>query len=119
MTGICHGCAEVLAKLDKIQAALDRIEADRASRPTLSRADMALLQKLLPAIAAVVGSELFFAGEVARSNAPGVQLARGALTAKQVGRLLRRATGCPIAGFTVERVGEEGNAVLWRIVATS
>src|SRR4029453_7761427 len=49
-----------------------------------------------------------------------VRLVLDALTlnAHQVGRLLRRATGRPIAGLLVERGGTESQRAQWRVVAT-
>ena len=115
-----HTLAELALRLDEI---LDEIRALRYAvehptpRSTLSREDRALLTRLLPAIGGAVGSELFNSAEICGEyDAAALRLVCAGLSARQVGRLLRRAAGTPIAGYLVERVGLEAGAVLWRVV---
>jgi hypothetical protein len=86
-------------------------------RPSpLTRRDRARLERLLPAVAGVKGSEKFTVDDVI--TLPAVRVVVGRLTARHVGRLLRRAVGVAIDGLTVERTDEkELNRVLWRVVA--
>lgn len=83
----------------------------------LSRADRDRLERLLPVWAATFGSAPTLAREVRQHDAAGLRLVLGTLSAKQLGRLLRRADRQPIAGVAVERCGVESGAVLWRVVA--
>jgi hypothetical protein len=82
----------------------------------LSRADRALLGRLLPVLGGVFGSELFNSADLCEHQAAALTLVLHGLNAKQVGRLLRRAVGTPIGGYLVERVGVEAGAVLWHVV---
>lgn len=86
-------------------------------RPSsLSRADRAVLARLLPAISrGAFGSELFLTADVFASDNAALRVARRGLNARQLGRLLRRAVGTPIDGLVVERVASEAGAVVWRI----
>jgi hypothetical protein len=93
--------------ITEVQALRREVQRDRAPRPALSRADQALVHVLLPAIAGAVGSDWFVVHEVIALAA--VQL---------VGRLLRRASGRPVAGLLVERGGTESQRAQWRVVAT-
>jgi len=93
-----------------------RDRAELTPRPALSRADQALVQILLPAIAGAVGSDWFVVHEVIALAA--VQLVLQGRNAHQVGRLLRRASGRPVAGLLVERGGTESQRTQWRVVAT-
>jgi hypothetical protein len=84
--------------------------------PTVSRDDRARLETLLPAMGGVFGSELVNSAEICESDAAALRLVCAGLSARALGRLLRRAAGTPIAGYMVERVGLEAGAVLWRVV---
>ena len=66
--------------------------------------------------AGAVGSKEMFSFEILESRAPGLQLVTAGLTARTLGRLLRRATGVPIANYVVQRDGIESRAILWRVV---
>lgn len=110
--------AAILAALARIEARLDRLEHGIvAGRPRLSRADLDVLRRLLPAIAAAIGSEPFLASELEEHAGP--RIASAGLSARQIGRLLKRATGIAVDGFQVERLAVEAGAVVWRVVATS
>jgi hypothetical protein len=105
------------AQLREINAKLDRLLArDRPAAP-LSRDDRALLRRLLPAVAGVLGSEPFHAAELCEHDAPALRLVCAGLTARRLGRLLRRGADTPIAGYVVKRDGVEAGAVLWQIFA--
>ena len=41
------------------------------------------------------------------------------LTARRLGKLLRKAAGAELDGFRVERIGEECGAAIWQIVGVS
>jgi hypothetical protein len=86
----------------------------RAEEYSLSRADLALLGRLLPAIGGALGSEPFLARDLFASAA--VRLVLSGLNTRQIGRLLRRAEGHTIDGYLIERVTVELGAILWRVV---
>jgi hypothetical protein len=69
-------------------------------------------------VAATLGSELFTSSELVEHQAPALRVVCVSLSAKAIGRLLRRAArdGTPICGYLVERQGVEAGAVLWRIL---
>lgn len=105
----------VLAELRAIRQLLERQQ-----RPSsLTRADRTALARLLPAVGGVFGSDLFMVRELFESTAAAVRLVLEGCNPKQVGRLLRRAEGVPIAGLMVQRDGSELHAALWRIVRAS
>jgi hypothetical protein len=81
----------------------------------VSRADRDILTKLLPAVGGVFGPELFLTRDVVESDAPAIQLVRGGLTAKTLGKLFRRAAGVPVAGYLITTDGVEAGACLWRV----
>jgi len=126
-TGLSHFLTDaVLAELRAHTAELRAIRllleqwSHRPVMPSsLSRGDRAVLARLLPAIGGVLGSELFASADICESDAPALRLVRAGLTARQLGRLLRRAVGTPIAGYLVERVGAEAGVALWRVVAVA
>lgn len=103
--------AAVLEELRAIRTALE----DRPPAPSLNRTDRALLARLLPAAGGVFGSEPFLTRDLFESEKPAVKLVLRGLNARQVGRLFRRGAGQAIDGYTIQRDGEELNAVLWRI----
>lgn len=109
---------EILAEVRGLRAdfALQR-QAPRSAR-LLSRDDRALLARLLPAIAGVLGSEQFTSRDLAATSAPGLRFVLRGLSVKSIGRLLSRSEGVPIDGWLVERCGVEINVALWRVVAT-
>lgn len=92
------------------------LEQDRRPLSILSRADRGLLAQLLPAIGGVLGSDLFLVRDLFEADASALRVALGALTRKQVGRLLRRGEGQPVDNYLVERQGTETHATLWRVV---
>jgi hypothetical protein len=104
---------ELLAEVRQLRGDLARLQG----RSTLSRADRRILSKLLPALAGALGSELFLSCELLEHAAVGL-VCKG-MSARQLGRLLRRSTGVPVDGYLVERVDEEAGAVVWRVVAVA
>jgi hypothetical protein len=108
---------ELLEVLREINAKLDRLLAARAPAAPLSRDDRAFLARLLPAAAGVLGSEPFHAAELCEHDAAALRLVCAGLSARRLGRLLRRAADIPIAGYVVKRRGVEAGAVLWQIFA--
>ena len=90
---------------------------ERQHRPSsvLTRQDQDKLGKLLPVIAGLRGSELFLTSELVESSAPAVRLVCQG-TARELGKLLRRAAGIPVGGYLVERVAREAGATLWRVL---
>src|SRR5687768_1414243 len=123
------GLEQLAASLQRVEAKFDEQTAllrailaelqgwrERERRPaTVSRGDREVLQRLLPAIAGSVGSELFVTAELFEGDSPALRVALRDLNPKQVGRLLRRAVGTPIAGLVVERVSSEAGAVVWQL----
>jgi hypothetical protein len=110
--------------LELLRAMLAELQAIRVAvvqpprRPfTLTRADRQQLARMLPAIAGAVGSEWFASRDLLAHDSAAVQLVVRGCTAKQLGRLLRRAEGQPIAGLLVERAGVELGVLLWKISA--
>jgi hypothetical protein len=103
---------DIVARLKRIEAAIERL--GQQHKP-LSRADRQTLARILPAVAGVFGSEPFLASEVEEHESPGLQLVRAGMTARSIGRLLRRAVGIPIDGYVVERLSSEAGAVLWSV----
>ena len=79
----------ILVELQSISAALEQPRRP----PTLTRADRTRLALALPAIAGAVGSECFASRDLLAHASPAVQLVVRGCTAKQLGRLLRRAEG--------------------------
>jgi hypothetical protein len=106
---------EVLGELRQIRQLLERQQRPVSA---LSRADRALLGRLLPAIAGALGSESFTSRDLAADSSPGLRLVLRGLSVKQIGRLLSRAEGIPLEGWVIERCGVEINVTLWRAVAT-
>jgi len=103
---------ELLAELRVIRQLL----ADHDPVSRLSRADRDRLGALLPVVGAVVASEGFLVCELLRLESAGLRLVLAGCSGKALGRLLRRAEGVPVGGYVVERLGQEGGAVLWRVV---
>jgi hypothetical protein len=107
----------MLSELRAIRVALERRQP-AASSP-LSRADAALLGKLLPAIgASKLGSngERFACRDLFDSDAPtAVSVVTKGLDAVRVGQLFGRAEGVATGGYVVQRDGDELNVNLWVI----
>ncbi len=106
-----------VAVLEARGAALEAaVRALRAAR--LSRANRTALGAILPAVAGVFGSREILTAEILTSESPGLRFVlAGWESAARLGILFRKASGTPIAGFMVERMGSEANAALWRVVA--
>jgi hypothetical protein len=105
----------VVLELQELRARVERLEA--AQCRSLTRDDTALLRRLLPVLAATFGSDvLFTTKEIKRSDHAGLQLVTRDVSARRLGKLLARACGQAIAGYTVARVGEESHRVLWRVL---
>jgi hypothetical protein len=93
-----------------------RADQAQARRPSLSRVDRVALDRLLPAIAGVLGSEWFLASEAVKHPAPALRLVLQGISAKKLGRLLKRAAGQPIGGYLVTSGGTEAGVILWQVV---
>jgi hypothetical protein len=105
----------VLTELRAIRAALEQQQQRQVS--TLSRADRATLERLLPAVAGAYGPETFSARDLADDDRPAVRIVVQGLSVKRLGKLLARADGvATIAGLTLQRCGVECQATTWRIV---
>jgi hypothetical protein len=107
---------ELVAAVLRVEAKLDRLLAQRRPASTLSREDYTRLARLLPALGGAIGSEPFIASEVIEHDSPAVRVGCRGMNARQLGRLLRRATGQPVAGLVVERLATEAGAVVWRVL---
>jgi hypothetical protein len=103
---------QLIDELRQLRAVVER----RSQASRLARADRDRLARILSAVAAAIGSELFLSGELMEHGSPGLRIVLAGLNTKQLGRLLRRAAGVPVDGFVVERMGVEMHAALWRIV---
>lgn len=107
----------LVALLRRIERRLDAIERRLDGRPALARGDVERLQRLLPAVAAALGSEPFLASELSEHAGP--RIASAGMSPRQIGRLLRRSMGTVVGGLMVERLAVEAGACVWRVVATS
>jgi hypothetical protein len=105
--------AAMLAELRAIRVAIEH--PPKNSHVSLSRADRDILARLLPAIGGAFGSELFLAADVIESDSPAVRPVRGKLTAKSLGKLLKRSAGVPVAGYLITAEGTEAGSLLWRV----
>jgi hypothetical protein len=106
--------SEILSELRAIRVALER---PQRSASVLTRADRAMLAKMLPAIGGVFGSETFSSRDLAEDTRPAVRLVVRGLSVKQIGKLFSRADGIPIEGLMVRRQGVEFQVTVWQIVA--
>jgi hypothetical protein len=84
---------------------------------SLSRADLARLGKMLPAIAGAHGSRPRSSRDLAEDDAPAVRLVVRGLSAKAMSKLFTRAEGVAIDGLMVRRAGTEFRVALWQVVA--
>ena len=114
------------ALLDAVRRIV-REELRAALQPAPARlgdADRELLEALLPATFDAADGALFNVGELYRhARLPLAADLRAALApiggAQRLGKLLRRAIGVPVAGFIVERVGEDRGSALWKVLRES
>ena len=109
----------LLQMLDRLARIETLIEQWQARPSTLSRDDHERLARVLPAVAGALGSELFTARELVEHAAAAVRIVVTGLTARQLGRLLKRAEGANGGGYTVQRQGSEVGSILWRVLATT
>ena len=86
-----------------------------ASRGRLSRDERAMLERLLPAAAAVVRDAAFTAGDLLEM--PSLSSLLDGYGASSAAWLLGRAVGSRIGGFRVERIGTDRAGALWRLRA--
>jgi hypothetical protein len=107
-----------VAELAALRARIDAVE-HRLSPSTLRREDRAALERILPAIAGALGSDLFLAIEAVTSDNPALVLVLGAMDARRLGKLLRRGADLPIDGYIVHAQGMEAGAVLWEVLRLS
>jgi hypothetical protein len=104
--------ARLAAEVADLRARVEVLEAGRRPTDRLSRADRERLAAILPTIAAELGSEPFVISELA---GPGVALACANLSRRSVGKLFHRGEGVNIAGFVIDRIGNEHGCVLWQV----
>jgi hypothetical protein len=103
------------ALLIEIRDCLFRIERRLASREITDNDD-AVLRRLLPAIKGAIGSDVFVVAELLKD--PVFQEITDGMSCKAIGGLLGRACDAgEFQGLTVERLGREHNATLWRVVS--
>jgi hypothetical protein len=102
---------EILARLDRIEAALGRLVPE----PRLSRADRLALMRLLPVLRAAAAFEAapFTVRDVFDSVA--TRAACSGRSKISLGKLFARSTGTFINGLRIERYGQERHVVLWRV----
>ena len=112
MACACGGGCPGLAALALRVAAL---EAGRGPR-RFSQADRESLAAVFPAIGGAIGSEAFTVAALAALPAAGLQVALQRCSTRRLGRLFARAVGQNVDGFTVQRLGREGSAVIWKLV---
>jgi hypothetical protein len=116
--------------VDALDERLDRIERmqrqilqllERRERPAsvLTRADVAVLRRLLPAVVGALGSLPFASRDLVSDESPGIKLVLQGCSVKTIGRLLSRAAGIPIDNWIVERCGAELQVTLWRVLGVS
>jgi hypothetical protein len=109
-----------------LRAVLDELRAIRLAlaerqRPPLhlTRADRDRLAAILPVIGATLGSEPILTRDVLEDDAPALRLVLKGISARSLGRLLQRAEGAVIGGYTVQRAGVDAGAVVWRVLAVT
>ena len=106
--------ADIWRELQEQRVLLEQLLTRRLT--PLTRADYALLVRLMPVVGAHFASEWFLVRELFASPAPGLRLVLAGLNARQVGRLLRRSEGQPVDGYVVERGASELHTTLWRVM---
>lgn len=106
---------ELVVEVRGLRSDLGRDRKARFSA-TLSRADCAVLSRLLPAIGGALGSEPFLARDLFDHESAALRLVLSGLNAKRIGRLFQRGDGQAIDGYLVERAGDELHTTLWRVV---
>jgi hypothetical protein len=104
--------ARLAAEVDDLKARIACLEAQRRPFDRLARADRERLARILPTLAAELGSEPFLVGELAGA---GIALACANLSRRSLGKLFRRGAGVSINGFTVHRIGNEHGRALWQV----
>jgi hypothetical protein len=97
-----------VATLEREVARLTAVDAKRRA-PTI-----AILRRLLPAIAGAFGSDAWRASE-AKAH-PALAPIVGTWNARRMGIFCAKADGLIVDGRMLERVGVEGHAALWRVV---
>jgi hypothetical protein len=115
---LADALSAVVAELAALRALIDAVE-HRLSPSTQRREDRAALERILPAIAGALGSDLFLAIEAVTSDNPALVLVLGAMDARRLGKLLRRGADLPIDGYIVHAQGMEAGAVLWEVLRLS
>jgi hypothetical protein len=115
----------LLAGQRELVAEVRGLRADVAARKSvtdrlsisLSRVDVSLLGRLLPAIGGALGSDEFAVRELFERDSAALRLLLPGLTGIRIGRLFQRAEGQVIDGYLIERTGgRELNTALWRVV---
>jgi hypothetical protein len=93
-----------VAELAALRARIDAVE-HRLSPSTLRREDRAALERILPAIAGALGSDLFLSIEAVTSDNPALVLVLGAMDARRLGKLLLGVPTCPSTATSSTRKG--------------
>jgi hypothetical protein len=107
---------DMMTELKGIRRAVERLaRTDRV----LSRADLALLDRLLPAVTGAIGSDWFLSRDLLQHHNAGLRLVLAGVNAKRLGNLLRRADGISIGAYQVERGPRELNSTLWRVLVSA
>lgn len=93
-------------------------------RGRLAPADRAALADLLPIVAAAVADRAFTVRELRDHAAlPSQLVLRDAIEANggpnKLGRLLKRGDGFDVAGWRVERIGNDRDGLVWRVRAAT
>jgi hypothetical protein len=118
----------ILTRLGAIETALDALrEAVEHGQAPTPAGDHAAHVALLQALFARAGGEgvVFSARDLVEDSLregketlrAALQRAAGRLTAKTVGRLLRRIEGVNLAGLTVTRAGNDRSGVQWSVAS--
>jgi hypothetical protein len=113
---VIDALAAVFAELADLRTRMDAVEARTAPTP-LCRKDWDALARILPVLGATFGAEFFLAREAVEHHAPGLRLVLEDMTARRLGRLLRRADGVEVCGYVARASGMEAGAVLWSVLA--
>lgn len=110
LRAILDGQQEILRRLDQLTARLPTPHV----QPTISNTDRTRLQILLPLIGGRIGDACFTVGSlraaVVLAKDEALASALDACSTKSLGRLLARAAGQNIDGWSVQRIG----ARIWK-----
>lgn len=100
---------ELLVRVGHIEATLDRL----APQPRLTRQDMRVLTKILPALHGQFGTAAFVTRDALECAA--FRTVCQKWSAKKAGKLFARAVGVLIDDLVLERIGDERNGAVWAL----